>query len=128
MDFVGVRVVCCGKMRVAGHIATGYAAVLAEQLRLPAKPNPTAAARHKICMACEYQTWLTKGEYLDYLKQRPLEFIANLDDLSALPPLPKREMRNKTMLFCCLCKCWLPAKVRVKREECPIGKWRPQRG
>jgi len=26
-------------------------------------------------------------------------------------------------LFCSECKCFIPAKARVKDEQCPLGKW-----
>jgi hypothetical protein len=26
-------------------------------------------------------------------------------------------------LFCSECKCFIPAKARVKDEHCPLGKW-----
>lgn len=25
--------------------------------------------------------------------------------------------------WCKICKCYLPAKARVKEEKCPLGKW-----
>ena len=29
----------------------------------------------------------------------------------------------KKTLWCSLCKCFIPAKARVKDEKCPIDKW-----
>lgn len=26
-------------------------------------------------------------------------------------------------LFCSICKCFVPAKARVKESTCPLGKW-----
>jgi hypothetical protein len=26
-------------------------------------------------------------------------------------------------LWCKICKCFVPAKARVKEENCPLGKW-----
>lgn len=26
-------------------------------------------------------------------------------------------------LWCKICKCFIPAKARVKEESCPLGKW-----
>jgi len=26
-------------------------------------------------------------------------------------------------LWCSICKCYIPAKTRVKEEKCPKGKW-----
>ena len=26
-------------------------------------------------------------------------------------------------LFCSICKCFIPAKARVKDEKCPLDKW-----
>jgi len=29
----------------------------------------------------------------------------------------------KKTLWCSICKCFIPAKARVKDEKCPKGKW-----
>ncbi len=29
----------------------------------------------------------------------------------------------KKTLWCSICKCFIPAKARVKKEDCPKGKW-----
>ena len=29
----------------------------------------------------------------------------------------------KKMLWCSICKCYIPAKARVENEKCPIEKW-----
>lgn len=29
----------------------------------------------------------------------------------------------KKTLWCSICKCFVPAKARVKEEKCPKGKW-----
>ena len=29
----------------------------------------------------------------------------------------------KRTLWCSICKCFIPAKARVKDEKCPKGKW-----
>ena len=26
--------------------------------------------------------------------------------------------------FCKICKCYMPLKIKVRRMECPIGKWK----
>jgi hypothetical protein len=26
-------------------------------------------------------------------------------------------------IFCSICKCYIPAKARVKDEKCPLDKW-----
>lgn len=85
--------------------------------------------RKSICVACDKTTWMTKKEYLSWL-------LANKKDIAEqtgkgleeilldLPPLliqTKDEKRQQQ--FCSICKCWLPAKMRVKGKECPIGKW-----
>jgi len=35
---------------------------------------------------------------------------------------PQNYWLKKT-LWCSICKCFIPAKARVKEEKCPIGKW-----
>jgi len=29
----------------------------------------------------------------------------------------------KKTLWCSICKCYIPAKARVKDEKCPLNKW-----
>jgi len=31
-------------------------------------------------------------------------------------------------LFCAECKCFIPAKARVKEAECPLDKWPDKKG
>lgn len=35
---------------------------------------------------------------------------------------PKNYWIKRT-LWCSICKCFIPAKARVKEEKCPKGKW-----
>ena len=44
-------------------------------------------------------------------------------DLTALPPLEKKECRKSAGLYCRLCKCFLPAKACIEDMHCPQGKW-----
>jgi len=30
---------------------------------------------------------------------------------------------NNTTKFCKLCRCFIPAKITVKKEKCPFGYW-----
>lgn len=38
------------------------------------------------------------------------------------PPAGYNYWIGKT-LWCSICKCFIPAKARVKEEKCPKGKW-----
>ena len=82
-----------------------------------------AHSRIRKCHECEKQTWLTTMEYLKWLKDNGIEVIKNLDQLEKLPELPHGERGAGRKLFCKLCKCFIPAKARVKEEKCPLGKW-----
>ena len=31
-------------------------------------------------------------------------------------------------LWCSICKCFIPAKARVKEEKCPLDKWESDNG
>ncbi len=33
------------------------------------------------------------------------------------------EVRNKTLNICTICGCFLPAKTKLEKSECPMGKW-----
>lgn len=33
------------------------------------------------------------------------------------------EVRNKTLNVCTICGCWLPAKTKLEKSSCPMGKW-----
>lgn len=33
------------------------------------------------------------------------------------------EVRNETTDICTACGCFLPAKIRMKRSECPMQLW-----
>lgn len=74
------------------------------------------------CHKCDEQTWMTKAEYLNWLTDNGIEILANLNQLETLPKLPKfGQDEKRRSLFCRICKCFIPAKARVKEEKC--DKW-----
>jgi len=110
---------CCGKAkriaRKAGTVAKGYMAMATD------KKYEFTESRVRVCRSCEYNTWLKKLEYSQWLLKHGIEVLTNLDDLTDLPMLPKKtEAKN---LYCRICKCFIPAKARVEDEQCPKNKW-----
>ena len=90
--------------------------------------------RKKICVGCDKTTWMTKKEYLEWLIANRKDIVEQLkgekgieEILLELPPLTiqQKDERRKQQ-FCSVCKCWLPAKMRVKDKQCPVGRW-PQK-
>jgi len=116
---------CCGKtISKIVNIVEGNISLLAENLfKLEILKCVDTDTRTRICQQCEKSTWLTKAEYMAYLNQHKVEAVKNIADLSVLPELPKAEYDKGKKLFCQICKCFIPAKVRVDKEQCPIGKW-----
>lgn len=33
------------------------------------------------------------------------------------------EVRNPRLNICTICGCFLPAKTKLEKSECPMGKW-----
>lgn len=117
---------CCGKIKSVSNIAQGNINLIAEKLfRLDTLRHEQGEARQRICMSCEYQTWLTKGFYLSWLAKNMLVITTHIEDLTMLPDLPKEENGKGKKLFCVKCKCWIVAKTRAADASCPIGKWAP---
>lgn len=115
---------CCGKIKTVSQIAQGNINLLAEKVfHLDSLRHEQGEARQRICLNCEYQTWLTRMEYLVWLSTNAMGVLKNIEDLSILPPLPKCENGQGKKLFCQLCRCWIPAKTRTHDAKCPIGKW-----
>ena len=117
---------CCGKIiEVAGkvgRIAEGHIGLWLERcFDLRGFKCGEADTRQRVCFTCEKQTWLSRAEYSEFVMLNPAAFAENFLDLSKLPELPKSEKGSH--LFCQVCKCYLPAKVRVEAEKCPLGKW-----
>lgn len=115
---------CCGKVQTVSNIVQGNINLLAEKIfHLDTLRHMDGERRQRICMECEYQTWLTKGFYLSWLAKNALIITENIEDLTQLPDLPKEENGHGRKLFCVKCKCWLPAKTRARDSKCPIEKW-----
>ena len=115
---------CCNKIQTVSNIARGNLNLLAEKIfHLDTLRHAQGEARQRICMACEYQTWLSKGFYLQWLAKNMLVITTHIEDLTQLPDLPKEENGHGKKLFCIKCKCWVPAKTRAETEKCPMNKW-----
>lgn len=119
---------CCGghsgKVRAVGKIVSGHANRLFDQVfMVRGKRYRRAEQRQAVCMACEFQTWLTKSEYLAWLAANGIEVLTHIDDLTRLPMLDKHGFARGRSLFCRLCKCWIPAKAYSKDSQCPQDKW-----
>ena len=113
---------CCGgakRMLTKGAaIASGYT-----NLALHHKATNTDA-RIRACWNCPESTWLTMGEYADWYRRNGIELIKNALDFEKTPPLLKMpQSPGRQNLFCRICKCYVPAKARVKEETCPLNKW-----
>ena len=116
---------CCnGKLEKIENIIEGNVLNALDNLfLLPAEKHKQKNIRLAICRSCPKQTWLIAIDYLNWLKLNKIEVIKNLNDLSVLPELEKKEYQKRTKLFCRICKCWLPAKAYVENEQCPLNKW-----
>lgn len=90
---------------------------------LPKEKYAFADTRLATCRVCDKSTWMTRQEYASWLWEHKIEVIRHIEDLSVLPELPKQEYRKGRLLFCRVCKCWLPAKTFVKDKKCPNGLW-----
>ena len=114
---------CCGgttkkTVRQIKDIVTGYANLARN------KKYEFTDDRVRDCQECDEQTWLTKTEYDAWLLRNGIKVLTNFTQLEKLPKLPKHEQSNKRRrLYCRLCKCFIPAKARVKDKICPLGKW-----
>jgi hypothetical protein len=81
--------------------------------------------RIRACWSCDEQTWLTWPEYYKWLWDNSIKVLENLEQLEVLPKLPKYEQDEKRRnLFCRDCKCFIPAKARIEKEDCPKGFWK----
>lgn len=107
---------CCGKN--IKNIAMGYTF-----LAVGVKYEFTDS-RVRICQQCDSNTWMSAVEYATWLVKHSIEVLANFDQLEKLPMLPKYEQsRTRRRLYCRQCKCFVPAKARVKEESCLAGNW-----
>ncbi|HRS71424.1 MAG: hypothetical protein OEV87_01235 [Phycisphaerae bacterium] len=121
---------CCGKIKKVVSIATGNLAIVLDAINLlPAEKYLYHSVRLRACRGCEYHTYLTEEEYLEWIEKNGglAKFVAEIDTLDQWPPLPiEQNEQPGAKLFCSLCKCWLPAKAYVKKENCPVQNpdWR----
>lgn len=105
-------------------IAIGNLTHLIEEIfKVSVLKCPATDSRIEKCLICEENTWLTKFEFVRFILKHGREFLKNIEDLTKLPPLPKREKRKRTILFCRLCKCFIPAKARLEDQGCTLGNW-----
>lgn len=113
---------CCGKIKDIAIANIGFS--IEKVFGLPAFKYEFANERHKTCLGCEKQTWLTKAEWWAWAKEQGLIKVAkNLDDLTEFPMLPKQGRGKGKHLCCMICKCFIPKKIRLKKETCPLNKW-----
>jgi hypothetical protein len=115
---------CCGKkIQKIASIAEGNLRAADHFLRdlftLPVEKYEYAEVRIRICQQCDFRTWMTKREYLTWLKANAKQVIVNIEDLEALPPLPIQAYKIGTKLVCSICKCWAVKKAYVKDAKCP---------
>lgn len=112
--------VCCGKKtEKAKNILRGYVSLAIKPL------SELASKRLQICQECSMQTWMTLFEYAQWILKHGIRILKYLDQLDTLPYLPDQQQnqRDQRQFFCRICKCFIPAKVRIKDETCPLGKW-----
>jgi hypothetical protein len=114
---------CCNK--TMKNIVNGmFLASISKLMHLPNTTSKWSIARLTQCQNCTESTWISISQYIWFLNNNGIvNVIKNLDDLSALPPIPKQNYKPGAKLFCSICKCWIPAKVRVQDEKCPLNKW-----
>jgi hypothetical protein len=99
---------CCGKIKkgvkVTRQIAEGYTKDVVS--KMTGYKHPAWAQRVKKCHGCAEQTWLDTR-------------LPNI-----LKELPKQDPSPQNRhLFCRICRCYMPAKTKVKDAQCPLGLW-----
>lgn len=119
---------CCGKqsgkLAKIGSIAKGYTNYgLHRIFYIEGELSKEADKRQKICQQCEYNTWMTKSDYLKWLVSNGIDIAKEFNDLTKLPMLEKQEYEKGRSLFCRICKCWVAGKSYSKDEKCPKNKW-----
>jgi len=121
---------CCGgRVDKLLSIARGYGKLAGEKFfGLPpvktAREMMILKGREAVCDGCEKLTYIGLMEYGGWLASNVKEVAKNIVDLSALPELPiYPKDENRTEKFCAVCKCYLPAKIRLMDEKCLLGKW-----
>ena len=123
---------CCGKKLVqiakkAGHITEGaFWALLSAYFVLPKEKCTAAEARLRQCRRCEYHTWMSVLEFGAWILKNigTVRAVRQLHQTEQWPQLPKQAYTSKRKLFCRICKCWLPAKTFIKKENCSEGQWK----
>jgi hypothetical protein len=123
-----MMLMCCGKtiakINTIRKIAQGnLIAMVGMVAPLPPAINNMSVQRIAVCQDCDEHTWITEEEFFSWLKANTEAVVKNLDDLTVLPPLEKKEKREATDLCCVLCKCYITAKSYVKDSKCPLNKW-----
>lgn len=109
---------CCGK---AKNIATGAIKHFAPAGMFD---DTVPEKRKELCRQCDKQTWMVWSEYLQWLSQLGIIDLAkNMDKLDTLPPLPIKPKEDNAKWLCSICKCFIPLKIQVEDETCPLKKW-----
>ncbi len=74
------------------------------------EPTEQEVERAETCSNCEHRTFLNAIEWgVGFVKEGDLPINHKPGDWDAL--------------WCSKCKCCIEAKIRVKDEQCPEGKW-----
>ena len=117
---------CCGKtIEKVKNIAVGHTSLAVENATgIEALKYKHTDDRIRACWTCTYQTWMSRTEYTAWLVKHGIEVLTNFTQLEELPMLPKYKQSNKRRnLYCRICKCFIPAKARVKEMNCPKNVW-----
>jgi len=117
---------CCGNKKKtgakAGNIIKGYSRLaIDELLRLSEEKCEMTYVRINMCRGCEDNTWLSAMRFAAWVSLHAAS--QKTLDLDKLPALPKEPKGKGKKLFCRICKCFVPAKVRAADEKCPKGRW-----
>lgn len=118
---------CKKKVKAVMDIVEGNVKLLEDKVRQMTGDTtgymPYVARRLERCLGCGQLTWLTVGEYAGFLMAHAVDVVKEFGELEKLPSMSKFEKRDGTGMYCRMCKCYLPAKARVKDMKCPMGRW-----
>lgn len=107
----------CGSTK---NIIKGFGRLVWERIT-KGQPEQFIIERAEICNECEHRTFLNVREWfieastswvLNKLKNEPI------DDL----PI-NHNPEDWDALWCSVCRCFLEAKLRAPKEQCPKNKW-----
>ena len=118
---------CGKKVKAVMNIVEGNVKLLEEKVRQMVGDEteyvPYVAQRLERCLGCGQLTWMTVGEYAGFLMANAVDVVKEFGELEKLPNMTRFEKHDGAGMYCRRCKCYLPAKARVKDMECPMGRW-----